>query len=198
MLDEIECLRAALAASETIRAGLESRLASWSEDKLRASNLKLTEQIESAVHLRAALAEAERERQSLRDTCVVLDKHNDALEAELALLREALETSPCPSPARDGIYTVKECIEIGDCGCNNGAAIDGAGVYNATQGDKKLIAAAPDLLAALRDAISCLEHASSEYCVGSGYDESWKACRDDAVKDARAAIAKATGKGSGA
>ena len=66
------------------------------------------------------------------------------------------------------------------------------------EANARLIASAPDLLAALRDAISCLEHASSEYCEGSGYDESWKACRDDAVRDARAAIVKATGRGSGA
>lgn len=54
--DEITRLRAALAASEVVRAELESRLASWSEDKLRASNLRLTEEGD---RLRAALAKAE-------------------------------------------------------------------------------------------------------------------------------------------
>lgn len=58
-------------------------------------------------------------------------------------------------------------------------------------GNMHLICAAPDLLAALRDAISCLAAARSEYPAGSGYDVSWKACREDVLKDARAAISKA-------
>jgi len=57
---------------------------------------------------------------------------NAALIAAAPDLLVALLTSPCPHPARDGIYTVKECIEIGDCGCDNGPAIAKAGSTEVT------------------------------------------------------------------
>ncbi len=42
---------------------------------------------------------------------------------EIERLREALETSPCPSPARDDVYTVKQCILLNDCLCDNRGAL---------------------------------------------------------------------------
>ncbi len=119
-----ERAEAELAASMVVRAELEHRLASQSDDKLRAENLRLTEELD---RLRAALAtenkladqyQADYERSVLNG-----DRLFDEVERALAAAREALATSPCPAPARDGIYTVKDCIEIGDCGCDNLAAL---------------------------------------------------------------------------
>lgn len=59
--------------------------------------------------LRAALAEAEREKKSIRDTCVALNEHNDELDARLdeALARaeraeSALATTPETKMAPEG------------------------------------------------------------------------------------------------
>jgi len=58
---------------------------------------------------------------------------------------------------------------------------DGAGVYNATEGDKLLIAAAPEMLSALRGLIDIAEGRTSDV-------PGWKQ-----IDLARAAIAKAEG-----
>jgi hypothetical protein len=73
-------------------------------------------------------------------------------------------------------------------------APDGQPDITVSKDDMVLIAAAPDLLAALKIIIDTLENACSGYTPGSGYDLEWGKQRDTALKDAHAAIAKAEGR----
>ncbi len=79
------------------------------------------------------MLEAARERDEGHSKHRKLDglyKVCERAEADLAAAREviadllaAILTAPCPYPARDGIYTVKDCIDIYECECDNRAAI---------------------------------------------------------------------------
>ncbi len=101
---EIEQLRAALADAERERDTAKRDFAVAWDDLARwkdmAGERGLCDPEEMAFQLdgdgrqiealKAALADAEREKQSTRDTCVALNKHNDELEAALDAAREAL------------------------------------------------------------------------------------------------------------
>ena len=72
---------------------------------------------------------------------------------------------------------------------------DGVGVYNATEGDKKLIASAPDLLAALESSLAAhyATWMAARAEVEGGRTSHALFEKEPEVIMARAAIAKATG-----
>lgn len=61
-----------------------------------------------------------------------MQDHIYELRAEITRLRAALRGQPCPGNCA---VTVGECVDRGDCGCDNGPALGSVTAGNRTGGD---------------------------------------------------------------
>ncbi len=187
-----DAARASLAEAERERDLLERRQDDTQGVLMQTGNM--------LVQTGRLLAEEEREKQSIRDTCVALDKHNDALEAELAasmIVRAELEhrlTNQSEDKLRaENLRLTEESdrlrAALADAEWERDRWKDAAGgIENRAKRAEADLADAGGVIERMK---SVLGEARSQYIPGSPDDYEWDHQRDLCWSDARAFLERA-------